>query len=52
MKARYQTAIEEKLEVLQTLQETDYFDVLDIVYQVIADCFYKGEKSNIGWQRW
>lgn len=44
MKARYQTAIEEKLEVLQTLQKTDYFDVLDIVYQVIADCFYKGKK--------
>lgn len=44
MKARYQTAIEEKLEVLQTLQETDYFDILDGVYQVIADCFHSGKK--------
>lgn len=44
MKARYQTAIKEKLEVLQTLQETDYFDVLDGVYQAIADCFHNGCK--------
>ena len=44
MKARYQTAIEEKLEVLKALQETDYFDVLSMVYQVLAECFHNGKK--------
>lgn len=44
MKARYQATIEEKLEVLQALQDSDYFDVLDSVYQVIADCFHNGKK--------
>lgn len=44
MRDRYQAAIDEKMEVLQALQEQDYFEVLDTVYQVIADCFHNGKK--------
>lgn len=44
MRDKYQAAINEKLEVLQALQDQDYFEVLDSVYQVLADCFHNGKK--------
>lgn len=44
MREWYKTAIAEKMEVLQCIQEQDYFEVLDMVFQVIVDCFRNGKK--------
>ncbi len=44
MRENYRAAIDEKLSVLNALEEQGYFTVLDSVFQVIVDCYRNGHK--------